>query len=62
MEHDTETFGTKTIPFVLRVFACLLFRLRYDEAKLSRERSISVMGGIQGNGEEVGQRSWRNRG
>ena len=32
----------------------MCFWLRYDEVKLSWERRRSVMGGIQGNGEEGG--------
>ena len=38
------------------------FWLSYDEAKLSRERRRSVMGGIQGNGDEGGSRWYGFRG
>ena len=52
MQTNMQIFGTKMKHFVQRVFVC--FWLRYDEVKLSWERRRSVMGGIQGNGEEGG--------
>ena len=63
-EHSPLTLGVETTLWqvaakkagkcyrgVLEAAECFMVRWQRNEAKLSRKRHVSVMGGVQGNGE-----------
>ena len=67
-EHSPLTLGVETTLWqvaakkagkcyrgVLEAAECFMVRWQRNEAKLSRKRHVSVMGGVQGNGEGRGK-------